>query len=134
VTTEERAIRIACVSKALAAFGEVSDETAAAIVDLTSGIPFYVPPAPGEKPTRDLLFPRAVVEAALNVTHGKVKPGDIMAAAISIAGTTRTDQGHSAERRWVKIARAPLQALPMPLDHMQAIPAGAPIRAIRGGE
>lgn len=130
---EERMVRTACVAKALAAFGEVSDETASAIVDLTSGIPFFVPPERGQPPTRELLFPAAVVQAALTVTYGRIKPGDILDAAIELAGTTRTDQGHTSQRRWVAAARRPERALPFSAEAMREVPAGLPVRAIGKG-
>ena len=138
MSPDERIIRILCVSKALAAFGDVSDETAEAIVDLTSGIPWYVPPSRGEAQTTALLFAAAVTKASLSVTFGKPKPGDILSAAIEIAGKVRSDQGHETERLWVKAARLPVQALPLPLAELKALPMpkglSGSVRAIGGGK
>ena len=132
---QERAMRIAVVAKTMAAFGDVSDEQVKSIVDLTSEIPWYVPPLNGEAPTHALLFASAVRRAALSVTFGMPKPADMLEAAISIAGKIRSDQGHETDRRWVKAARVPEQALPMPLAELQKLPlpAGVPIRAIGKG-
>lgn len=130
----ELAARVAVVAKAMKAFGVTDPERVKAIVDLTIGIPWLVPPVRGEDPQPAApLFAAAVTRAALGKTFGPPGPGDILEAAVALAGTTRTDQGHSAQRRWVAEAMDPAKALGVSRDSLVAIGAGSAVRAIRSG-
>ena len=101
---EEYEMRVRLVDRMLTAFGVTDPERIKAVVDCTAGIPWLVPPAPGEEPTKRLLFALAVQGAALEQTFGAPGPGSIMQAAKKIAGTVTSASGHVAERRWVKAA------------------------------
>lgn len=126
--------RIAVVSKAMKAFGIADLDRIKAIVDLTIGIPWLVPPVRGEDPKPPApLFAAAVTRAALGKTFGPPGPGDILQAAIELAGTTRTDQGHASPRRWVAEAMDPAKALGIPTTQLVEIGAGPTLRAIRSG-
>lgn len=120
---DERLARIAIIGKALSVYGVRDDHVIEAYVDYTSLIPFWEPPERGAVPGRkNLLFAAAVTQAVLTVTFGQIKPADIMAAAIELAGTVRTDQGHTSKRNWVKRAMRPALALPMPVESFDKIP------------
>lgn len=127
----ELAARVVVVSKAMKAFGITDDGRIRAIVDLTIGIPWLVPPVRGDEPGEPApLFAAAVTRAALGKTFGPPGPGDILAAAIELAGTVRSDQGHSAPRRWVAAAMDPAKALGVSTESLTAIGSGTPLRAV----
>lgn len=130
----ELAARVAVVSKAMKAFGVTDIERIKAIVDLTIGIPWLVPPVRGEEPKPPTpLFAAAVTRAALSKTFGPPGPGDILEAAIALGGTTRTDQGHSSPRRWVAEAMDPAKVLGIDANDLAQIGSGTPVRALRAG-
>lgn len=120
----ETVARIGIVSKAMKAFGIVDIDRIKSIVDLTSGIPWLVPPIRGESYTPALLFAAAVAKASLGKTFGAPGPGDIMEAAVQIAGKTRSESGHESIRPWVKAAMDPVLALG--IDHEDALRISAP--------
>lgn len=131
----ELAARAAVVSKAMKAFGISEPERIKAIVDLTIGIPWLVPPVPGEPaetPARPL-FAAAVTRAALGKTFGAIGPGDILQAAVELAGTLRTDQGHSSTRKWVAEAMDPAKALGISTRDLVALNSGPALRSIPSG-
>jgi hypothetical protein len=107
----ENVARVGCVAKAMKAFGIVDEDRIMAIVDLTCGIPWLVPPVRGEEYSPTPLFAAAVARAALGKTFGAPGPGDIMQAAVDIAGKTRSQSGHESQRPWVAKAMDPAIAL-----------------------
>ena len=122
MTETEYELRTRLVARMLAGTSDNPAESRIeAITDLTLGIPWYVPPPPGEAPTRTLLFAHAVQAASLAATYGAPGPGHIMEAAIELAGRTVSSQGHSSMRRWVVAARfkslgaGPVELLSVPL-------------------
>lgn len=115
----ETVARIGIVSKAMKAFGIVDIERIKAIVDITAGIPWLVPPIRGESYSPTLLFAAAVARASLGKTFGAPGPGDIMEAAVEIAGKTRSQSGHESVRPWVKAAMDPILALG--IDHEEVL-------------
>lgn len=126
--------RVGVVTKALKAFGIEDPERIKAIVDLTIGIPWLVPPTRGEDNPPALLFAAAVTRAALGKTFGAPGPGDILQAAIDIAGRVRSDQGHESMRKWVGEAMDPAKALGVPREKLIEVGMGGqPMRVIRGG-
>lgn len=118
----ELILRVMVVTEAYEAFGIVDENRMLAVVRLTAGIPWYVPPLRGEQPTDDLLFSRAVDRAAMNCTHGPFTPAHIMAAAVEIGGRIQSESGNMSDRRWVKKAieapsvtnEATYKSLPIP--------------------
>lgn len=130
----ELGARIAVVSKAMKAFGVIDEERIKAIVDLTIGIPWLVPPVPGEKSQPTPLFAAAVTRAALGKTFGAPGPGDILESAVALAGTIRTDQGHTSTRKWVIEAMNPAKALGVTHERLVEVGIGPqPMRVLRGG-
>lgn len=117
----EMIARVGCVAKIMKAFGVVDDGRIKAIVDLTCGIPWLVPPVRGEEYVAVPLFAAAVARAALGKTFGAPGPGDIMQAAIDIAGTTRSQSGHESKRAWVTKAMDPLVSLGIDAKDLIAI-------------
>lgn len=131
----ELGARVAVVSKAMKAFGVTDLERIKAIVDLTIGIPWLVPPpVRGEDPNPPApLFAAAVTRAALSKTFGPPGPGDILQAAIELAGTVRADQGTPSPRRWVAEAMDPAKALGISTRDLVALNSGPALRAIETG-
>lgn len=117
----ENVARVGCVAKAMKAFGVVDEDRIMAIVDLTSGIPWLVPPVRGETYVATPLFAAAIARAALSKTFGAPGPGDIMSAAIDIAGTTRSESGHTSARLWVTKAMDPATALGVEMGELLKI-------------
>ncbi len=102
----EQEARVRCVTKLLGGHGQGEDaERVAEIVAMTGGIPWEVPALPDEEPTGNLLFAAAVASVALSRTYGTPGAGEIFEAAVAIAGTAQTVQGHSGPRRWVRDAK-----------------------------
>ncbi len=124
MTDQERALRTKVILDMLTGFGIEDPKRAAAVVKLTGGIPWLVPPFPGEQPTRDLLFLPSISKAALASTYGAPNPGLIMEAAIELAGKVRSESGHMSERRWVKAARNPRHMFGMDEAEFEQLTAG----------
>lgn len=102
----ERVLRILVVTECYEAFGIDDPKRALGVVKLTAGIPWLVPAVRGEEPTGELLFPRAVSQAAMSCTHGPFTPAHIMEAAIELGGRVRSESGNMSDKRWVKAALA----------------------------
>lgn len=118
----ENIARVGCVAKVMKAFGIVDAERIKAIVDLTCGIPWIIPPIRGEAQGEPRpLFAAAVARAALGKTFGAPGPGDIMQAAIDIAGKVRSESGHETTRLWVKEALDPVKALGVSMEDLVGI-------------
>lgn len=125
--------RVAVVSKAMKAFGIEDTGRIKAIVDLTVGIPWLVPPVRGEEDKAAApLFAAAVARAALSKSFGAPGPGDILQAAIDLAGTIRSDSGHTSQRKWVFEAMEPAKALGIPMDRLIEIGTSPTLRALPG--
>ena len=131
---QEHAMRTLLILEDFKAFGTIGDEQAAAVANLTSGIPWFVPPLRGEEPTRDLLFVAALRAACASQFFGKFpKPGDILEQAIKIGGMVTSEQGHHSERRWVKQARKPTAGLPVSIAKLKSFPLPGEIAALADG-
>ena len=98
----EMAMRVACMLKMMTAFGVTDKERIQAMVEMTSGIPWRIPEFRGNEDAGEFLFSRAVVKAGLSKTFGAPTPADVMEAAISIGGNSRSEQGHTSPRQWVR--------------------------------
>jgi len=131
MTDRELAARIAVVTEVMLCFGVVDEARIEAIVNVTSGIPWYVPEFRGNEDAGDPLFPLAVQLAGGKKTYGAPGPGDITEAAMTIAGTVTSDQGHNSPRRWVRIMNQNPAPLGMSREQMMSI--DAPGRKQIGG-
>lgn len=119
---DELGARTAVLMQVMASCGVTDEARIVAMVGLTLGIPWYIPPRRHDPTVGGLLFPLAAKEAANRCTHGAVKPADILEAALSIDGHITSDQGHISERRWVKEARLDPEGVGVTLDAMLALP------------
>jgi hypothetical protein len=120
---QEMVARMAVVSRMLMCFGVTDEDRIQAIVEATSSIPWFVPAFRGNKDAGDLLFPIAVQVAGQKTTYGAPSQGHITEAAVSLAGTVTSDQGHSSERKWVRQMRNNPAPLGMSRDEMMSIDA-----------
>ena len=101
MTDHELLARMGVVTKMMLCFGVTDKDRIKAIVEATSGIPWFVPAFRGNKDAGDLLFPIAVQIAGQKTTYGAPSQGHITEAAIVLAGRAVSDQGHTTSRRWV---------------------------------
>ena len=99
---KEIVARTIVVEKMMLCFGVKDEDRIRAIVEATSGIPWFVPEFRGNKDAGDLLFPVAVQIAGQEATYGTPSQGHITKAAIKIAGKVTTDGGHVSDRQWLR--------------------------------
>ena len=123
MTDEEIMARMMAIKNMMQCFGITDEGRIKAIAEFTSGIPWFVPPVAGDGGEPRLLFAEAVANAASSTTYGVPGPGHIKQAAIELAGTCRTDQGHVSPRRWVVAMEKSLPPLGMSYEEAMSIDA-----------
>ena len=131
MNAREMGLRVAVLQEAFAALGIHDKERIKAIMKLTSQIPWYIPEFRGNVDAGELLFPRAVASAINSTTHGTIKPGDIMQAAIDIAGHVTSPQGHVGERQWVRKAKESIDVFGIDAGQMLSVEAPERPKALR---
>ena len=123
MTDRELLARMGVVTKMMMCFGVTDKDRIKAIVEATSGIPWFIPKFRGNEDAGDLLFPIAVQMAGQKTTYGAPSQGHITEAAVSLAGTVKSDQGHSSDREWVRKMRKNPAPLGLTRDEMMMVDA-----------